>query len=190
MRSNSALVLDRDSGAVLYEKNPDAVLPIASITKLMTAVVVTEANLPLDEVLTISQEDVDAAFADFDPAVVAEFGASDRERLLADPGIIRNRAKVDATITNARALRALRDEQGEGALERLMLEHAPDEADLRAEGWRRRARQDCSAVVWRLVALELRIAIGLVAFRLRRRPDQSLVGGLLGQQLDAVERGP
>jgi D-alanyl-D-alanine endopeptidase (penicillin-binding protein 7) len=44
---------------VLVSKNSDAVLPIASITKLMTALVVTEANLPLDEPLTISQEDVD-----------------------------------------------------------------------------------------------------------------------------------
>jgi len=59
LRSNSALVLDRDSGAVLYEKNPDAVLPIASITKLMTAMVVLDAQLPLDEALTIDRGDVD-----------------------------------------------------------------------------------------------------------------------------------
>jgi DNA-3-methyladenine glycosylase I len=44
-----------------------------------------------------------AAFADFDPAVVARFGPADRERLLADPGIVRNRAKIDATISNAAA---------------------------------------------------------------------------------------
>jgi D-alanyl-D-alanine endopeptidase (penicillin-binding protein 7) len=43
----------------LFSKNPQAVLPIASITKLMTALVVTEAQLPLDEVLTVSQDDVD-----------------------------------------------------------------------------------------------------------------------------------
>ena len=49
------------------------------------------------------------AFADFDPAVVAEYGDADVERLLADPGIIRNRAKVLATIANARALLALED---------------------------------------------------------------------------------
>jgi DNA-3-methyladenine glycosylase I len=47
------------------------------------------------------------AFAGFDPAAVAAFGESDRERLLADAGIVRNRAKVDAAITNARALLAL-----------------------------------------------------------------------------------
>ncbi len=42
-----------------------------------------------------------SAFRGFDPAVVARFGPGDRERLLADAGIVRNRAKVDATIANA-----------------------------------------------------------------------------------------
>ena len=49
-------------------------------------------------------------FADYDPAVVAGFGPDDVERCLADPGIVRNRAKVLATITNARATLALRDD--------------------------------------------------------------------------------
>ncbi|WP_299772772.1 DNA-3-methyladenine glycosylase I [uncultured Tateyamaria sp.] len=44
-----------------------------------------------------------AAFADFDPAVVAEWGEDDVQRLLANPGIIRHRGKIEATITNARA---------------------------------------------------------------------------------------
>ena len=44
-----------------------------------------------------------SAFADFDIAAVAAFGPADRERLLADAGIVRNRAKVDAAMTNARA---------------------------------------------------------------------------------------
>ncbi len=43
-----------------------------------------------------------AAFAGFDLAAVAEFGEADRQRLLADPAIVRNRAKVDAAINNAR----------------------------------------------------------------------------------------
>jgi DNA-3-methyladenine glycosylase I len=47
------------------------------------------------------------AFAGFDPALVAEFGPRDEARLLADPGIVRNRAKVRATIGNARAWLAL-----------------------------------------------------------------------------------
>ena len=44
-----------------------------------------------------------SAFAGFDPAAVAAFGDADIERLMADAGIVRNRAKVDATIANARA---------------------------------------------------------------------------------------
>jgi DNA-3-methyladenine glycosylase I len=44
-----------------------------------------------------------AAFADFDPSVVAGFDDTDVARLLSDPGIVRNRAKIEATITNARA---------------------------------------------------------------------------------------
>ena len=59
LASSVALVVDQDSNEVLLSKNSDAVLPIASITKLMTAMVVTEANLPLDEKLAISDEDVD-----------------------------------------------------------------------------------------------------------------------------------
>ena len=59
LKSNAALVLDQDSGEVLFSKNSEAVLPIASITKLMTALVGIEARQPLDEVLTITQDDVD-----------------------------------------------------------------------------------------------------------------------------------
>ena len=53
-----------------------------------------------------------AAFAGFDPEVVAAFGAADVARLLADPGIVRNRLKVEATVANARALLALRGAGG------------------------------------------------------------------------------
>jgi serine-type D-Ala-D-Ala endopeptidase (penicillin-binding protein 7) len=59
LKSGVALVLDQDTNEVLFSKNSEAVLPIASLTKLMTAVVVTEAKLPLDEVLTVTQDDVD-----------------------------------------------------------------------------------------------------------------------------------
>jgi D-alanyl-D-alanine endopeptidase (penicillin-binding protein 7) len=59
LKSSVALVIDQDTQQVLFSKNSQAVLPIASITKLMTALVVTEADLPLDEMLTISQDDVD-----------------------------------------------------------------------------------------------------------------------------------
>jgi DNA-3-methyladenine glycosylase I len=47
-----------------------------------------------------------AAFADFDVDTVAAFGDDDEQRLLADAGIVRNRAKIAATIANARAIRA------------------------------------------------------------------------------------
>ncbi|WP_372056447.1 DNA-3-methyladenine glycosylase I [Tistrella mobilis] len=49
------------------------------------------------------------AFAGFDPERVARFGPADIDRLLADPGIIRHRGKIEATIINARAVLALRD---------------------------------------------------------------------------------
>jgi D-alanyl-D-alanine endopeptidase (penicillin-binding protein 7) len=59
LRSSVALVIDQDTDEVLFSKNPQAVLPIASITKLMTALVVSEAALPLDQTLTVTQDDVD-----------------------------------------------------------------------------------------------------------------------------------
>lgn len=65
------------------------------------------------------------ALARFDPEVVARFGDDDRERLLADPGIVRNRAKIDAALTNARAVLELRDGPG---LDGLFWSFAPDPA--------------------------------------------------------------
>jgi serine-type D-Ala-D-Ala endopeptidase (penicillin-binding protein 7) len=59
LKSGVALVIDPDSNEVLLSKNSGAVLPIASITKLMTALVVIEARLPLDEMLSIEQDDVE-----------------------------------------------------------------------------------------------------------------------------------
>jgi D-alanyl-D-alanine endopeptidase (penicillin-binding protein 7) len=59
LKSSVALVLDQDTSEVLFSKNTQAVLPIASLTKLMTALVVVEAGLPLDETLEITDADVD-----------------------------------------------------------------------------------------------------------------------------------
>ncbi|MCM5679784.1 D-alanyl-D-alanine endopeptidase [Schlegelella sp. S2-27] len=59
LKSSVALVLDQETNEVLLSKNSQAVLPIASLTKLMTALVVIEAQQPLDEVLTITAEDID-----------------------------------------------------------------------------------------------------------------------------------
>ncbi|MFF5154918.1 DNA-3-methyladenine glycosylase I [Streptomyces sp. NPDC000348] len=65
-----------------------------------------------------------AAFAGFEIAAVAEFTDTDRERLLADAGIIRNRAKIDATLANARELAGW----APGDLDALIWSHAPDPA--------------------------------------------------------------
>ena len=59
LKSSVALVVDQDTNEVLFSKNEQAVLPIASITKLMTGLLVSEGNLPMDESITISQADVD-----------------------------------------------------------------------------------------------------------------------------------
>lgn len=77
------------------------------------------------------------AFAGFDPHIVAGFDDTDVEALLTNRGIIRNRQKIVATITNARALITLWDSAGEGALEQLMAAHRPTDDDLRREGYRR-----------------------------------------------------
>ncbi|RCS59957.1 D-alanyl-D-alanine endopeptidase [Parvibium lacunae] len=59
LKASVALVQDLATSDVVFAKNSDAVLPIASITKLMTALVITDAMLPMDEWLEISDEDVD-----------------------------------------------------------------------------------------------------------------------------------
>ncbi|MDM7883678.1 DNA-3-methyladenine glycosylase I [Curtobacterium sp. RHCKG23] len=64
-----------------------------------------------------------SAFADFDPDVVARFDEHDVERLLGDAGIVRNRAKIRATITNAAATVALR---ADGGLADLVWSFRPD----------------------------------------------------------------
>jgi D-alanyl-D-alanine endopeptidase (penicillin-binding protein 7) len=57
LKSSVALVVNQDTNEVLFSKNPDAVLPIASITKLMTALITVEANLDFDEVLEVERAD-------------------------------------------------------------------------------------------------------------------------------------
>jgi D-alanyl-D-alanine endopeptidase (penicillin-binding protein 7) len=59
LRSSVALVIDQETGQVLLRKNESAVLPIASLTKLMTGMIISDAKLPMDESITISQDDVD-----------------------------------------------------------------------------------------------------------------------------------
>ena len=59
LKSSVAYVIDQDTNEVLLSKNDQAVLPIASITKLMTGLIISEGNLPMDESITITQDDVD-----------------------------------------------------------------------------------------------------------------------------------
>lgn len=59
LKSSVALIVDQDTNEVMLSKNTDAVLPIASLTKLMTALVVVDAHLPLDDTITITTDDVD-----------------------------------------------------------------------------------------------------------------------------------
>ncbi|WP_406829809.1 DNA-3-methyladenine glycosylase I [Pedococcus sp. KACC 23699] len=70
------------------------------------------------------RESFRAAFAGFDPETVAGFDDRDRERLMNDPGIVRNRLKVNAAIHNASAVLALREH---GGLDALVWSHAPVE---------------------------------------------------------------
>lgn len=58
LKSSVAMVVNQDTKEVYFEKNPSVSLPIASITKLMTAMVVLDSNLPLDETLVINTDDV------------------------------------------------------------------------------------------------------------------------------------
>lgn len=59
LRSSVALVMDQDTNEVVFSKNSEAVLPIASLTKLMTALVTVESRLPLDEFVTVTSADID-----------------------------------------------------------------------------------------------------------------------------------
>jgi D-alanyl-D-alanine endopeptidase (penicillin-binding protein 7) len=79
LKSSVAYVIDQDTQEVLLSKNDNAVLPIASITKLMTGLVIREANLPMDEAITITTEDIDT-----------EKGSSSRLR----PGVTLTRGEL------------------------------------------------------------------------------------------------
>ena len=74
-------------------------------------------------------------FADFDPVIVAEFGEPEITQLLGDPRIIRHRKKIESTIVNARALVAAWNAHGHDWLTQTLLEFAPSEHELTAQGW-------------------------------------------------------
>ena len=115
LNASAAVVVEQDSGKVLLRKNEDAVLPIASLTKLMTALVVTEAALPLDEVISITEDDVD------------------RERHS------RSRLRVGTTLTRGEALRlALMSSENRAA--HALGRHYPGGLDAFVRAMNRKAR--------------------------------------------------
>ena len=59
LKSSVAFVLDQNNSEILFDKNSNVALPIASITKLMTGLIVVEARLDMNEVLTVTEDDVD-----------------------------------------------------------------------------------------------------------------------------------
>lgn len=65
LASVNAVIFDRRTGEVLYAKNPNVVVPIASVSKLMTAMVVLDAKLPLNEMLDVGRPDVEATKGHF-----------------------------------------------------------------------------------------------------------------------------
>jgi len=70
-----------------------------------------QAGLSWDTILK-KRENYRRAFDDFDPAPIARYGEEDVQRLLADPGIVRNRLKIRATIVNAQKLLQVQEEFG------------------------------------------------------------------------------
>ena len=80
------------------------------------------------EIILKKRDSFRAAYSGFDPALVAEYGDTDIERLLGDAGIIRNRLKIHAAISNAREILAIRDQHGSFA-EWLDAHHPRHKAD-------------------------------------------------------------
>ena len=91
----------------------DWAVPVDSDTELFERLALEsfQAGLSWSTILR-KRENFRAAFDGWDPAVVARYGPADHERLMADAGIVRNAAKIDATIGNAVALLAIAADEG------------------------------------------------------------------------------
>lgn len=114
------------AGDPLYEEYHDNEwgVPVHGDTALFERITLEGAQSGLAWITILrKRENYRAAFEGFDPAKVAVFTATDVERLMADPGIVRNRLKIESAITNARALLAMH-EAGEG-LDELVWSFAP-----------------------------------------------------------------
>ena len=106
-----------------------------------------------------------AAFADFDVDRVAAFGPAEIDRLLADPGIVRNRLKIEATIENARRIRSCR--QSHGSFATWLDAHHPRAQD----DWTRLFRQTFRFTGGQIVN-EFLMSLGYLHGRARARlPD-------------------
>ena len=127
-----------------------------------------------------------AAFADFEIAAVAEFGERDVERLLGDAGIVRNRAKIEAAIANAKAAREIDDLSGADLVLRARPGHAAGAALVRRRA-RGHARVDGAGQGAQAARLPLRRADDRVradaGVRARERPPRRLLRALMFERL-------
>ena len=104
--------LGGDTGMLAYHDTEWGV-PEHDDQRLFEFVILEGAQAGLSwQTILRKREGYRAAFADFDPAVVARFGEADRARLLNDVGIVRNRAKIASAIKNANAFLAVQDKFG------------------------------------------------------------------------------
>ncbi|NMB73912.1 MAG: DNA-3-methyladenine glycosylase I [Myxococcales bacterium] len=110
-------------GWCLGKKTPDPLMvayhdtewgvPVHDDERLFEFLVLESMQAGLSWAIVLrKRENFRRAFAAFDPVAVARFGAKDVARLCADPGIIRNRAKIQSVVKNARAFLAVREEFG------------------------------------------------------------------------------
>ncbi|EAR25095.1 putative 3-methyladenine glycosylase [marine actinobacterium PHSC20C1] len=111
----------------LYRKYHDEEwgTPLRGDSKLFEKIMLEAFQAGLSWITILRRrEGIRDAFDQFDPAVIAEYTDVDSERLLADPRIIRNRLKVSAALTNARATLELTHDRP-GALDELLWQFAP-----------------------------------------------------------------
>jgi DNA-3-methyladenine glycosylase I len=88
-------------------------IPVKNDVRLFELLVLEGAQAGLSWLTVLRKRDAyREAYRGFDPRVVARFGARDRKRLLADEGIVRNRAKIEASIVNANAFLELAEQEG------------------------------------------------------------------------------
>jgi DNA-3-methyladenine glycosylase I len=100
--------------------------PVHGDTALLERIVLEGFQAGLSWITILrKREAFRSAFAGFEPAAVAAFGADDVARLLADAGIVRHRGKIEAAVVNAQATLRLQESDGSDALDRLVWGFAP-----------------------------------------------------------------